>query len=118
MSTGTRLPIGELHAVLNEVLAVDPVYLTTAEKRSASLGLARAEARLQAARLRLLAASADVAAETGDRSAATWLANETREAHGTGRRVATRPWPPRWRRAGPTWPTRSAAVRSTWRRRG
>ena len=83
MSTGTRLPIGELHAVLDEVLAVDPVYLTTAEKRSASLGLARAEARLQAARLRLLAASADVAEETGDRSAATWLANETREAHGT-----------------------------------
>ena len=86
MSTGTRLPIGELHAVLDEVLAVDPVYLTTAEKRSASLGLARAEARLQAARLRLLAASADVAEETGDRSAATWLANETREAHGTVRR--------------------------------
>ena len=88
MSSTSRLPIGELDAVLDEILAVDPIYLTTAEKQSASLQLAKADARLQAARLRLLAVSDDIAEITGDRSTATWLADETRDAHGAVRRNA------------------------------
>ena len=36
----------------------------------------------------MLAASDDIAEATGDRSTATWLATQTREAHGTVRRHA------------------------------
>ena len=36
-----RLPIGRLRAVVDEIGAVDPVYLTTVEKQSAMVDLAR-----------------------------------------------------------------------------
>ena len=36
----------------------------------------------------MLAASDDIAEETGDRSTATWLATQTRDNHGTVRRHA------------------------------
>jgi len=88
MSTISRLPIGELHAVLDEIGAVDPIYLTVAEKQDALVELTRAEARLQSTRLRVLAAADDIAEATGDRSTATWLADQTRDAHGTVRRHA------------------------------
>jgi len=88
MSTTSRLPIGQLHAVLDEIGAVDPVYLTIAEKQDALVGLARARARLDALQLRVLAAAGDIAEATGDRSTASWLATQTREAHGTVRRHA------------------------------
>ena len=42
----------------------------------------------RAERLRVLAASDDIAEETGDRSTATWLATKTRDNHGTVRRHA------------------------------
>ena len=38
--------------------------------------------------LRVLAASDDIAVETGDRSTASWLATQTRDNHGTVRRHA------------------------------
>jgi hypothetical protein len=88
MSTASRLPIGQLHAVLDEIGAVDPIYLTTSEKREALAELSRAEARLQATKLRVLAAADDIAEATGDRSTASWLANHTRDAHGAVRRQA------------------------------
>ena len=87
MSTTPRLPIGELHAVLDEIGAVDPIYLSTVEKQEAMVELARVRARLDAAQLRLLAASDDVADATGARSTATWLADETRDAHGAVRQL-------------------------------
>jgi len=88
MSTTSRLPLGELHAVLDEFGAVDPIYLSTVEKQEALVEYARARARLDAAQLRLLAASGDVADATGARSTATWLADKTRDAHGGVRRSA------------------------------
>ncbi len=88
MSTGSRLPIGTLHAVLDEIGAVDPIYLTTAEKQGALTELSRARARIEAAELRVLAAADDIAEATGARSTADWLADETRQAHGTVRRFA------------------------------
>jgi len=88
MSTTSRLPIGQLHAVLDEIGAVDPIYLTTSEKQDILAGLSRAEARLQATKLRVLAAAYDIAEATGDRSTASWLANHTRDAHGAVRRHA------------------------------
>jgi len=88
MSSLSRLPVGELHAVLDEIGAVDPIYLSTAEKQDALVELTRAEARLQSTKLRVLAAAGDIAGATGDRSTATWLADQTRDAHATVRRHA------------------------------
>ena len=89
MSSSPRLPIGELDAALDQILAVDPIYLTTAEKQAAMLGLSRARGRIEAAVMRVLAVADDIAETTGDRSTAAWLATQTRDAHGTVRRTAT-----------------------------
>ena len=76
-----------LHACVDELAAIDPTYRTTAEKQEALTGWSRVIARAQAEQLRVLASSADIAEETGDRSTAAWLATATRDAAGT-----------RWRR--------------------
>ncbi len=66
-----------------------PIYMSVADKKAAMVATARLRARADALELRLLAAgSLDVADETGARSTATWLADETREAHGTVRNRA------------------------------
>ena len=62
--------------------------MTVPDKKATLTGVARARARLEAVELKVLAASDDIAEATGDRSTATWLANQTREAHGTVRRKA------------------------------
>ncbi len=74
--------------MVDEIGAVDPVYLTTVEKQSAMVDLARERSRLEAIELRILAASDDVAEVTGARSAAEWVADQTRRAHGVVRRDA------------------------------
>jgi len=88
MSTISRLPIAVIDAALDEILAVDPIYLTVAEKQAALRDLSQVIARAEAARLRVLAAAGDIAEATGDRSTASWLATQTRDAHGTVRRHA------------------------------
>lgn len=81
--------IAAMDAALDEVAEVDPMYMTVEEKKAALVGSARVRARADALELRVLAAADDVAEVTGDRSAATWLADRTREAHGTvGRKAA------------------------------
>jgi len=56
-----------------------PVELMSAEEKAAALVAASTtSSRLEALRLRLLAASDDVAAEAGARDAGAWLAHETR----------------------------------------
>src|SRR5205085_8580258 len=57
-------------------------------KQEGLVGWSRFIARAGAERLRMLAAADDVAESTGDRSTAAWLANATRDAHGTVRRDA------------------------------
>ena len=52
------------------------------------LRISRVISRAEGERLRVLAASDDIAEETGDRSTATWLATKTRDNHGTVRRHA------------------------------
>jgi hypothetical protein len=89
MSSTSRLPIDELDAALDQILTVDPIYLTTTEKQVAMVGLSRARARIEAAVMRVLAVADEVAEATGDRSTAAWLSTETRDAHGTVRRSAT-----------------------------
>ena len=82
MSTTSRLPIGRLHAVVDEMCAVDPIYLTTSEKQELLVEAARARARLQAIEMNVLAVGDDIAEATGDRSTAAWLATKTRDAPG------------------------------------
>lgn len=88
MSSTARLPISELHAALDQILSVDPIYLTTGEKQIAMIGLSRARARIEAAVMRVLAVADDVAEDSGDRSPAAWLSTQTRDAPGAVRRHA------------------------------
>ena len=80
--------VAALDAAVDEVAGVDPIYMTVPDKKATLTGVARARARLEAIELKVLAAADDIAEATGDRSTATWLANETRDAHGTVRRKA------------------------------
>ena len=78
-----------IDAAFDEITHVDPAYMTVEQRKAALMSSARARARADAWELRLLAASDDVADETGARSTATWVANETRDAHGAERRRAS-----------------------------
>jgi hypothetical protein len=81
--------IAAIDAALDQVAEVDPMYLTVEEKKTTLVSSARVRARTEALELRLLAAAEhDVADATGTRSTATWVADETRQAHGTLRRHA------------------------------
>ena len=82
MSTTSRLPLGRLHAVVDEMCAVDPIYLTTSEKQELLVEAARARTRLQAIEMNVLAVGDDIAEATGDRSTAAWMAAKTRDAPG------------------------------------
>jgi hypothetical protein len=89
MSSTGRLPIGALHAVVDEILAVDPIYLSVSEQQQALVEIGRERARLRAAEPRVLAAAGETIAEvTGARSTAAWLADQTRDNPGTVRRHA------------------------------
>jgi hypothetical protein len=81
--------IAAIHAALDEIAGVDPIYMSVAEKKTAMVESARLRARAEALDLQLSAAAEiDVAEETGSRSTAVWLADQTREAHGTVRHRA------------------------------
>jgi hypothetical protein len=73
---------------LDELAAIGPEFRSAGERREFLLRVARVKARVVAEELRVLAASDDIAEETGDRSTAVWLAQQTREAHGAVRRHA------------------------------
>jgi hypothetical protein len=91
--------IAAIDAALEEVAGVDPIYMGTAEKQQALVGMSRLRSGLEALQLRVLAAADDVAALTGARSSADWLAGATRDAAGTS--AARRRWRPGCRRGGP-----------------
>jgi hypothetical protein len=55
MTSSSRLPIGDLDAALDQIISVDPIYLTTGEKQAAMIGLSRVRARVEAAVMRVLA---------------------------------------------------------------
>src|SRR5580765_5067292 len=73
---------------LDEVAAVEPVFMTTSEKQTALVELRRLASRVESLALRILAAADDIAVETGARSAAAWLADTTRDNPGTVLRSA------------------------------
>ncbi|KAA1427928.1 DUF222 domain-containing protein [Nocardioides antri] len=64
-------------AVLAEVAGVPAVYMSPVDKRAALLALTDAERRLAELRLRVMAASADVADADGARDVEAWLASRT-----------------------------------------
>lgn len=65
-------------AALDEAAGVDPLYLSTQDKSTLLVELTRSLARLTGLRADVLAVADDLAAQTGMRSAASWLALETR----------------------------------------
>jgi hypothetical protein len=72
--------------LLDEVAALDPTYVPTREKMRSLRSVDRLIARLEGLRLDLLAASSDVAADAGARSAGVWLALESRRGAAVGSR--------------------------------
>jgi hypothetical protein len=65
-------------ASLKDVADLDPAFMTTDDKAAALLELATVSAQLDALRLRLMAASGDVAERDAARDVASWLAHRTR----------------------------------------
>jgi hypothetical protein len=79
--TTTRHPVLECAAAisraLDSVAQVDPMFMTTADKAEALVVLTRLGDRLEALRLRQVAASGDVAEQDGSRHVGTWLGPRT-----------------------------------------
>ena len=63
---------------VEEVLALDPAFMRTADKEAALVAWTRVATLVEAERLRLLAVSGDVADAHGARDAAAWLAHDAR----------------------------------------
>src|SRR5262245_29780277 len=91
LGTGQHRLLTCLEAIdrlLDEAASYDPIYLRTSEKQAALALGARIESRSAAVKMKVLANADDVAETTGARSTAAWLADQTRDAHGTIRRHA------------------------------
>jgi hypothetical protein len=88
MSSTYAEPLDLVERGLDELAAIGPEFRTVADRQEFLLRISRVIGRAEAERLRVLAASDDIAVVTGDRSTATWLATQTRDAHGTVRRHA------------------------------
>ena len=86
MSSTYASPLDLVERGLDELAAIGPEFRTVGERQELLLRISRLISRAEAERLRVLAVSDDIAEATGDRSTAVWLANQTREAHGTVRR--------------------------------
>ena len=87
-TTGTREhPLAHCATVitgaLSEVTDLDPAWLPVDAKADLLLRLTHAQERLAALKLRVMAASADVAEDHGARSVASWLAVQTRDETAT-----------------------------------
>jgi hypothetical protein len=76
--------LSRVDRALDDVAGLDPTFLPTSDKARALRAVDRELARLEGLRLELLAASADVAAEAGARSAGVWLAEESRSGAASG----------------------------------
>ncbi len=63
---------------LKDVAGVDPLFMQTADKRSALTALTQVASRVEELRLRVLAGAEDVAADAAARDVAAWLAHTAR----------------------------------------
>jgi len=80
-TTQTRHPVlacaDEITAALKNVSEVDPMFMATTDKAAALLELTQLTGQLESLRLRLIAASGDVAEQDGSRNVGTWLGPRT-----------------------------------------
>uniref|UniRef100_UPI003515EC39 DUF222 domain-containing protein n=1 Tax=Nocardioides sp. TaxID=35761 RepID=UPI003515EC39 len=67
-----------LQTALGEVREVQPVYMSVEDKKTALIELTKVEAAVAELKARVLAASGDVADDTGARDPGAWLAHATR----------------------------------------
>ena len=88
MSSTYAGPLDRLDAVLDELASIGPEFRSVGERQEFLLRIASIKARVAAEELRVLAVSDDIAEVAGDRSTATWLAQQTLEAHATVHRNA------------------------------
>src|SRR5687768_14289177 len=79
--TQTRHPVlacaDQITTALASVAQVDPIFMTTPEKAEALLDLSRLTGQLESLRLRVIAASGDVAETDASRNVGTWLGPRT-----------------------------------------
>jgi hypothetical protein len=61
---------------LSDLLATDPIYWSTEEKKAVLAWVAKNEAQQTALKLRVLAAAGDIAEETGAKDASGWMRTE------------------------------------------
>jgi len=73
--------VGAVTAALDAVRGVDPAYLPPRDKAQVLLALHRAEERLHAVKLAVLAAATDVAEDDASRSPGAWLDKHTACGH-------------------------------------
>ncbi|MEI7057885.1 HNH endonuclease [Nocardioides sp. CCNWLW239] len=76
LDSGIDATTSIIDASLEELLDRDPIYWSTSQKKAMLAWLAKTEARQAALKLRILGASADIAAETGDKDASAWMRAE------------------------------------------
>ena len=76
-----------IEQALDETAAVDPIFLSTADKRCALRQASALSGRLEGLLLQVLAAADDVAEADGARDAGAWLAHATRRDPAEGRRL-------------------------------
>ena len=68
--------VAAMDSSLDGLLATDPDYWSTAQKKIVLAWLERSEARQAALKLRVLAVAGDIAEETGDKDASAWMRAE------------------------------------------
>lgn len=75
VAVGWSVVVAELHAALDDVAGLDPLFLPADVKGELLVGLVSVESRLAELRWRLLASADDLAQRDGSRDAAAWLAH-------------------------------------------
>ena len=83
MSSTYASPLDLVERGLDELASISPEFRSIDEKQEFLLRISQLISRAEAERLRVLAASDDIAEVTGDRSTASWLATQSREGLGT-----------------------------------
>ncbi|GGU28955.1 HNH endonuclease signature motif containing protein [Nocardioides albus] len=68
--------LAAIETSLEELLAMDPTYWRTSQKKDFLARVEKLQAQQAALTLRVLAVSGDIAAETGDRDASAWMRAE------------------------------------------
>ncbi|MBC7277919.1 HNH endonuclease signature motif containing protein [Nocardioides sp.] len=77
--------LAAIETSLEELLAMDPAYWRTSQKKEYLARVEKLQAQQAALTLRVLAASGDIAAEAGDKDASAWMRAELLVDKGTAR---------------------------------